>query len=1333
PRKSPARPVIIAVSVALFLVVAAAVGMSIANGIERSRIEQEVKTLLENAEAAFAGTGVDPAAELAQKAQHMLDTSPQTLNPELVRQWQARIAHFTATKEEADKLQAIFADADKDPAGARSRLENKRALYGAETPDNHPLVARVENLLAEIGKLELKRKHEKLAQELQAADALYKQGRIEAAAGSAAEIAKKMLDKPSVQDPDLDKRLTILRKRAEQLKAMKDVRMAARGDAYAEARRKIQAQLDALDEKNEDLRPLCRRFAELKDELIEEEKRSRKLGKEELAKLKTLGQSLGMLGNNKAWLDSFQGKKIAAGAIEGDTIGLTYDDKPLRLGFQRGALGESLFLEVNGYRLAVELRDLDRRTARVLAHALALGEAMKKAGIPTQDLWSAADEAPLPSARRTGDDGKEYIFLGDRLYCGLPQVKTASEKETEDDFNKKARALAAAVESDTGAKEEVRRVVAVAVRATDGSKKADWFDHLPGEFVREVVNEGYIEANMPGAGERLKKELTAYREAFAKITHPWVCFNGVSPQGDEAAEMRTFEEHAVWRLYNKAAGATTFAVKNPDDERGALFVLCDFPGKVAEYTSALEPKTVRMTHQAVGVTATYDVTADKMTYDKAAWELAVLLESPLMPPEIRVGKGFGPPGWCLPPHVLLLDMMGSTKAIVTPFGRLDVQNFNEIEDTGKRMGAMNAFLKKMAKVLPTANYLHLYFRYFFEYILDSPITSLPNLLGSRAHCGDIHQTTFESLQRFMGGRYVGDCDDLAEFFMTLARRQNKLSYVMALPQHAACGWVEKPQGADEYTFYVLDTGPGRMFKHRELDKAIESAFRAYDEEKTMRFDPKSLGFLFRFNNEPTRSPYWLSSRMYVDPVYGDVMERVQGHWHFHFYALGIETMTQMIEKGDRVPENCIELAGLYGQVRETESSIHWTNEAIKQFGPDEELSRMNEEFRIALMWREEHDNQKSYDSMKPMIARLKELQSTPQSQNFISVRLQTMGLLISIDRPWEAWDLVARDMTMFATRGRLKIEHTGGLTSAYEKMKRLIAEGKQPTAEEADKLNKLERLLAWFYEKALFEREDDFNDYMRKYAFLGLWYAGKYGHQRLVAELLKPGPFPDPNKPRVHQDRKTPEEEDWKWIRLSLPSYAMAIGDAIDLDDPPEKWRREEAVKLADAMVKAADEARKFGSLSGAEFQLLSIRVFRAFLVKDWADYEKVLAITKERNWARLTTDIAEATGRGARFVTPDEFVAQYRLFTKYITARTAYFTVVYEAYRAEGIEHAVRASKVAVQCCPNDEDMKREVKYLEQLAQKRLAKTKTAAKPGPAPDAKKDAPPAPAPAEAKK
>src|SRR6185436_9885267 len=127
--------------------------------------------------------------------------------------------------------------------------------------------------------------------------------------------------------------------------------------------------------------------------------------------------------------------------------------------------------------------------------------------------------------------------------------------------------------------------------------------------------------------DRLKKELAEYRAAYEKISNTHPRFSGTSTAGDEAAEMRTYEDHAVWRLYDKASDTTSFAIKNPDDEKNCLFILYDFPGKVAEFPADPKPKTVRMTHQAVGVTATYDLAEDKMTVDRTVWDRAVSLEA----------------------------------------------------------------------------------------------------------------------------------------------------------------------------------------------------------------------------------------------------------------------------------------------------------------------------------------------------------------------------------------------------------------------------------------------------------------------------------------------------------------------------------------------------------------------------------------------------------------------------------------------------------------------------------------------------------------------------------
>jgi hypothetical protein len=129
----------------------------------------------------------------------------------------------------------------------------------------------------------------------------------------------------------------------------------------------------------------------------------------------------------------------------------------------------------------------------------------------------------------------------------------------------------------------------------------------------------------------------------------------------------------------------------------------------------------------------------------------------------------------------------------------------------------------------------------FVQVFDSPLDTARGLLGSKAQSGDIHQTAYQSLDRELGGKYLGDCDDLAEIFQQITRRQGKQSFVLGLPGHAACGWVQKTD--DGYRMEFADTGPARFGEGAELEKVVEETERTYDDRGTMDFDPKAVLFL----------------------------------------------------------------------------------------------------------------------------------------------------------------------------------------------------------------------------------------------------------------------------------------------------------------------------------------------------------------------------------------------------------------------------------------------------------------------------------------------------------
>ena len=125
------------------------------------------------------------------------------------------------------------------------------------------------------------------------------------------------------------------------------------------------------------------------------------------------------------------------------------------------------------------------------------------------------------------------------------------------------------------------------------------------------------------------------------------------------------------------------------------------------------------------------------------------------------------------------------------------------------------FVGRVAKVLTSSGALNLFYEYFLEYTLDSPIGGQPELLGSSKHNGDIHQDYHQFLDRQLGGRIAADCDDLAEFYQHVTRKQGKISYVLGVPGHATCGWVQPVKGSagktGSYHMYFLDTGPPRRF------------------------------------------------------------------------------------------------------------------------------------------------------------------------------------------------------------------------------------------------------------------------------------------------------------------------------------------------------------------------------------------------------------------------------------------------------------------------------------------------------------------------------------------
>ncbi|MCZ7645030.1 MAG: hypothetical protein M5U26_07060 [Planctomycetota bacterium] len=1044
-----------------------------------------------------------------------------------------------------------------------------------------------------------------------------------------------------------------------------------------------------LPASNPDHEPLLAQLERFKRQVETEKKNFRRLDPADLDKL---NQTAMNLARRDPGIEV--GRKNPA-----EGVSISYAGTSLMLGLDRAEGRERLVLESGGQRFSVDEQVLSKRPGAAIRIVQRLGQAMQKAGVAPGPKWDAIHEAPFSCARR-GEGEQIEIFYDGEVYKGKASGMEKTAEEAKRGLEQACAGLLNALRNDAAVADEVRATVGVLVEGAHKELKQN--DYLPSEFCRRVLYDGYLENNVGGAAERYKTELEAYRKAYEAYTNLDSDFVGQDGAGNELASLFNHEGNVVWREYDKQADRTSFGIKHmSSEERALMYIVSEFAGK-HDQAPADDPVRVRMTHPALGIVSSYDVKAGKFESDEPLWAQCAAMTTYAGLPD-----WMGEPHWAFPPHVVMIDAFSNPKAIVTPAGRVDLPHFSKIANVDERRKAQEAYLDKLAQVLNTTGLLHLYFVYFHQYVLDSPIETSRGLLGCSAHSGDIHQNVYESLDREMGGHYLGDCDDLAELYMNLTRRQGKLSFVMAVPGHATCGWVEKQPQGNGFRMQFLDTGPPRIVETETLDSVVEEGSRTYDRDKTMRFDPKSLSFLFRFAGEPTRTPYWLSTRMFVDKEYAEVMERVQSYWHFHFYALGVQTMEERIAKGDAVPENCTELAGLYGRVREFGKAVEWTQKALAQLKPDEVLTRINETARIAGDLHEAGEDEKAFEAIQKSTQEL--LSYTVPSQEWmrtISSRLSNAALMNSVGHPWEAYALLRQDAEVFFRSRRMRLDHAGTLTNIYDEMNKAVRKGKTLTEAESGQMRQLDALLSNFYRIMVFKKEDDFGDMQRNFAYIGLYYAAKYGHEKLREELLKDGPWPQGEPNLAARAQNLDEAEDWKWIRISLWSYLFEIGDALDPDKPESEWRKDDAIKLAEAMERAAVHARKRGSLASAEFSLLTTKLTHGFLTKNWDEVKEVLKQVKERDFARLTADVAEAFGRGARFVTPEEFETQYKLFAQHVSARPPFFNVVYEAYRSGCYEHARRAAKLALEHWKHDplmnENGQREVKFLDKLIEAR-------------------------------
>lgn len=932
-----------------------------------------------------------------------------------------------------------------------------------------------------------------------------------------------------------------------------------------------------------------------------------------------------------------------------------------------------VLIEVDRVRLAFGLDMVEDREGFALQTAAMLAKGLRATKDPqvmSPDPWDVVGDAPGPCAVTSSGD-KAWLYLQGRIFQGKIHDEDPDSRPRILTFLRRAQALEGAVRSDKGVPEEYRGPLTALLKATYTPTQPH--DHLEGEFCREAVYGGYLEAQLKQVDPALAQKIKEYRESYDEVAKFRPRVEAKTSAGAGLDWKLNLEGESVWRLVDGNTTSFTMAPRDPMKTR--LVVNTVFEGVHETWPENASPIRVQMFHPAVGEIARWD---GAFTFNAELWAKALRTEDRPGRPEY-----FQTTDWMIPPHAVIVDSRGQAKALVLPAGVLKVGPLKTAEEKEK-------FLDECAKVLRSPGELHLFFRYFVQYVLDSPVTTAVTLIGSSKHTGDVHQDAHETLDRWMIGRFLADCDDLAELYQNILRRQGKLAHVLGVPGHATCGTAEKD--GDQWVFYCVDTGPPRMLRGPDLDSIIEKVARSYDDDGSMPFDPRSIQFLFRFNNEQTRASYWLDSRIFRDAAYAETMIRVQEYWHFSFYALGIESMKKLLET-DRMPANCLELSGLYTRVRMWEESIRWSEAAIAGFDPKDPISRLNESMRVVTSLKELKRDGEALQRLRASSAEIdKACRDHPEEAGrYRRMKFEIASTLAALGEPWEGWSLVRPDVGGFMADALAAM-----LSLIYGKMRDKEREGAALTEANKASMAELGTMLERFYARSLFKKDDSYPDLVRKYSQLLAFYVARDGPDAAYPELLKKE---FPKGPRQHDARKPDERElDWKWIRMSPYAYSAASGVGLDREKKRPDGPKEAAAYIR-AMEEALPEIRKQGSLGTMEFAVLDLKLIRACIEMDEAALKEVFGEMKRQGWADLYETISETFGRMAPYMSVENFEKVFRLYCSYEVPRRHYYGVVYSAFQLEATAHAVAASKVCREKFPADPDMKREHDLLLKLA----------------------------------
>ncbi len=993
---------------------------------------------------------------------------------------------------------------------------------------------------------------------------------------------------------------------------------------------------------------------------------------------------------------------------------LTIDGTKVKLDVAAEDFEKKFTLYSEGYRFETPATPLSYQP---FAWTASLARRMKKAEVPadTVKTWELMEGPGWPVA--FGEkDGKKYCFFENELYT----VTEADNENVEDleAYRAAAKKLHQDIMNDDNLSQKLRLALDHVLQGTYGELAAE--DYINGDFCRQVVQGPYLEKHVHKLADQHRQNLEAYRQALAKVQagRPFFSFKradgatvtalrvlsadldqGHVEGGDQDANNPTRVPRYRWRI--ESAAEAVFARPLPERQLYPLMLVNVYEGKHTAPPPSGAPQRAEVWHPVDGLLASWTKGDKTLTGDPDVWIRAVGAETAGIRQNMR---GSGPPAWGFPIHVPLYDGRDYPLGIVTPHGLLDSPAFTDIEDKAERHMAEDKWLQKCAEILKSPGDLALFFRHLAKYCLDSPMATDPGLIGRKKATGEFHQTVYQLLDRKVAGFFIGDCDDMAEFYQVVTAMQGKNSFVFSLPGHAACGYVDvDEEGEDKkYSLVFLQTGPAQLFAGEDFIEVLRNGVKSFDRGGSHHFDPESVGFLLRFGGEQRRTPYALSSEVLLDREYAEQMIDIQSYWHYHYYSTALRKLRDIIEKRP-ILGNYNEILGLYSMIGLYDKARNLYEEKMRPIKTDPR-SRLSNLLRMMdLCARHDDKDQMKKYLQEVMIIMKEEYLDKKDIRGYLgcfNIRTQVAAVFLEEGDFLNGLNLLKTDLDIQPQLhgGYLPGPLLRVLAAYYSEIRRHEDAGKPMSLQ----LEKWRDLIALEIEKNLsrfFLESDSFNNTLGKYSMLGTFAIARFGRETSIEKLCADGPYPEGE--RQHHERGAAiTDEDWAWFRV-CPQLAWGLAqDFLDKENKPETYAPEKAVPLIEAMRRGYRVAteRQLGSMELMDGLMLTAALRKALFQQDKEAFTALFIRLGKLDHSSYYQAAAEEFGRSCGYIRMEEMPEWMEIFHKHVPGKQYYFRAAYAAVRAKQYDRGLYIGERSADFFPDEKSMSDEAKAMKPL-----------------------------------